>query len=241
MKLGTIGRTPHLASRVAEWIRREIDAKRLTPGSRLPTEQFLAANFGVSRNVVREAIAELRSEGIVQSRQGVGAFVLRSEAVPPLRISPEFLADRQIFGNVFELRAILEIRAAGLAALRASPVQLRAIASALERMRREEKRVDAGVDADFEFHQAVALGTGNPYFAQVLNFVSEHMRESIFVVRRNSSAGAKKIIEITICEHEAINQAIQARQVVEARRTMAVHIRNAAGRLGYDIAIDENL
>src|SRR5882762_8004748 len=113
MKLPTIERHTHLPARVANLITQEIQAGRLKLGDQLPTEQALATSLGVSRNVVREAIARLRSEGIVQSRQGVGAFLARTAAAATLRIDAEVLKDLEEFQHVFELRAILEIRAAG--------------------------------------------------------------------------------------------------------------------------------
>src|SRR5687767_930743 len=75
----TIGPVEALPLRVASQISREIAAGELNPGTRLPTEQQLAEKFGVSRNVVREAIAQLRADGMVEARQGVGAFVLAPE------------------------------------------------------------------------------------------------------------------------------------------------------------------
>src|ERR1700684_299252 len=136
MKLDTLNRSPHLPSRIVEAIQREIAEGRLKLGDRLPGEQVLAGSFGVSRNVVREAIARLRSDGVVQSRQGIGAFVVRNTTVPSLRVDPEILNNRLLFANVFELRAMLEIRAAGLAAKRGTAQQRAAITTALARMRR---------------------------------------------------------------------------------------------------------
>jgi DNA-binding FadR family transcriptional regulator len=239
MKLDTLDRTPHLPSRVADAIHREIQEGRLKPGDRLPGELVLAGNFGVSRNVVREAIARLRSDGVVQSRQGVGAFVVRNAGSPILRIDQETLNDRALFGNVFELRATLETRAAGLAAKRADARQMGAITAALDRMRGVEKWADSGVDADLEFHRAVALATGNDFFARVAGFVSEHMRESIMATRKRPSANLDAIVEITIAEHIAIHDAIAARSPVEAREAMQRHIVNAARRVGLVIQADD--
>jgi len=75
LKLDKVHRGPHLSTLVASSISREIAQGRLKPGDQLPTEQALAQTFGVSRNVVREAIARLRSEGRIWSQQGRGAFV----------------------------------------------------------------------------------------------------------------------------------------------------------------------
>ena len=79
LKLDKVNRGPHLSTLVASSISREIAQGRLKPGDQLPTEQALATTFGVSRNVVREAIARLRSEGRIWSQQGRGAFVAESQ------------------------------------------------------------------------------------------------------------------------------------------------------------------
>jgi len=238
MKLGTLGRTPHLPSRVAAQIVEEITEGRLKPGDRLPTEQALAESFGVSRNVVREAISRLRSDGMIQSRQGVGAFIVRSEANSTLRIDPETLTDRSAFLGLFELRAILEIRAAGIAAQLCGPAQLAALADALGRMRGAEKWEKGGVDADLEFHRLVARATGNPYLAMVIGFLSEQVRESIMETRaRAGPVGA--LIDVTIAEHQAIYDALAEGAPHAARKAMSTHINNAAARLGYTLSIDE--
>ena len=116
MKFDTLAPTQHLPSRIVEAIQREIEEGRLKPGDRLPGEQGLADTFGVSRNAVREAIARLRSDGTVQSRQGIGAFVVRAAGSPILRIQHDTLSNPTQFRNVFELRAILEVRAARIRA-----------------------------------------------------------------------------------------------------------------------------
>ncbi len=239
MKFDPLDRTPHLPSRIANALQAEIDKRRLKPGDRLPGEQALAETFGVSRNVVREAIARLRSDGVVQSRQGIGAFVMRDAASPILRIEPDALSDRASFANVFEVRAMLEVRAAGLATKRGTPAQKQAITAALDRMRGTEKWADAGVDADLEFHRAVALATGNDYIAKVVSFVSEHMRDSIMATRRRPSARLDAIVEITIAEHVAIHDAIVGGAATEARAAMQHHIINAAARAGVAITADD--
>ena len=239
MKFDTLAPTQHLPARIAEAIQREIDEGRLKPGDRLPGEQGLADTFGVSRNAVREAIARLRSDGVVQSRQGVGAFVVRSAASPILRIQHDTLSDPTQFRNVFELRAILEVRAAGLAAKRGSAAQKRAITLALDRMRGVARSADAGVDADLDFHRAVALATGNDYIAKAVAFVSEHMRESIMATRRRPRARLEAIVEITIAEHIAIHEAILSGLPARAREAMEQHIINAARRVGLTLSADE--
>jgi DNA-binding FadR family transcriptional regulator len=218
-------------------ITQEISAGRLKPGDRLPTEQVLASNLGVSRNVVREAMARLRSDGVVKCRQGVGAFLVRAEAATTLRIDSERFKDLGEFQHVFELRAILEIRAAGLAAERRVPRAMKELRSALARMRGSEKWEQGGLDADLDFHRAVARATGNPYIVKVVSFVSEQMRESIAKTRASVGTVAE-VIAVTISEHEAIYDAIRAGSAEGARKAMSHHVRNAAARLGIEILVD---
>lgn len=231
LKLGTLGRTPHLPSRIASEILQEIAEGRLRPGDKLPTETALAERMGVSRNVVREAISRLRSEGIVQSRQGVGAFVVRASGTPTLRFDAETLTDIAAFRNMFELRALVEVRSAGLAALRRTDEQLAAIAHSLEAMRSAERWEDSGVDADVEFHRNVAQATGNSYITMVISFLSEQVRLSIMEARSRHPS-MQEIIDITIAEHVAIYDAIAAGSAPGSRDAMWQHIRNAAQRIG---------
>ena len=114
----TLGRAPNLPSQLARMISDEISGGRFKAGERLPTERELAETFGVSRNVVREAIARLTFEGTVEPRQGSGVFVLGTSAIAALRLDAEMLRDRSLFANLFELRSILEGEAASLAAAR---------------------------------------------------------------------------------------------------------------------------
>lgn len=233
MKIDALGRGPQLPTRIAAQILQAIVDDRLKPGDRLPTEQALADSFGVSRNVVREAISRLRSDGIVQSRQGVGAFVARTAAAPALRIDAEELTDRSAFLALFELRAILEIRAAGLAARRRSGQQLDAIERALDRMRGTEKWSAGGVDADLEFHKAVAEATGNAYIRMTVSFLSEQVRVTIMETRERNDGSVADIVEVTIAEHAAILDAIARHDPEAAHAAMAYHIHHAAERLGY--------
>ena len=116
LKLDKVNRGPHLSTLVASSISREIAQGRLKPGDQLPTEQALATTFGVSRNVVREAIARLRSEGRIWSQQGRGAFVADANNPTVLTIDYEALQRADAFRSLFELRGILEVQAAALAA-----------------------------------------------------------------------------------------------------------------------------
>lgn len=234
-RISTLGRTPQLPSRVAAAITSEILEGRLKHGDRLPTEQSLAVKFGVSRSVIREAIARLRSDGVVQSRQGVGAFVISSGESGTLRIDADLMSDRLVFRDVFEMRAILEIRAAGLAAHRRNSEQMAAMVDAFGRMKSSVNWAEDGVTADMEFHRAVAAASGNAYVAMVVGFFLGQMRQSIMFMRHNQNDTGGRMIATNIAEHEAILDAIGAQDAEAATAAMRRHITGASERLGYDL------
>lgn len=229
LAIKTLGRALNLPAQVARTISDEILAGRFEVGDRLPTERELAETFGVSRNVVREAIARLRFEGAVEPRQGSGVFVLGSQANSALRLDAEILRDRSLFTNLFELRSILEVEAAGLAASRRGRRHLTEIGAALQRLY-DSQGTPQAVDADLEFHRAIARASDNVYVAIFVNFISEHVRASIAKANERVDAAARGRINKE--EHGAIYEAIKAKDSEGARESMRRHIGKAMGRLG---------
>src|SRR5919201_2186206 len=141
----------------------DITSGNIRPGARLPTEQELIAATGVSRTVVREAVAALRAEGLVVTRQGVGAFVPEN-ARRPLRIDVDPLSPLRAVLDVMELRTGIEIEAAGLAAARGSPSHIRKIVDCFEAVEAALKRGEDAIAQDFALHCSIADATGNPQF-----------------------------------------------------------------------------
>ncbi|MEJ6781073.1 FadR/GntR family transcriptional regulator [Aminobacter sp. Piv2-1] len=233
MKINTLDRPVRLPARIADALMKEISDGRLQPGDRLPTEQYLAENFGVSRNVVREAIAQLRSAGVVHSRQGHGTVVAEPEK--PFHIEFDQGTQGGQFQNVYELRMGIEMQAAALAALRGGEDQLAAISATLERMEEAERWQAEGVDLDIEFHLAVAAASGNPLIGEAITFLTSRMRETIVATRERSGEVVGEVKRLTIDEHRAIRDAIVARNPAAAKRAVAAHITRAAHRLGYDL------
>ncbi|MCA0257572.1 MAG: FadR family transcriptional regulator [Proteobacteria bacterium] len=226
---GQIRRSEHLPARIAQQIGSDIQEGRLKPGDRLPTEHFLAKSFGVSRSVVREAIAQLRNEGLVETRQGVGAFVTERQN-RTIRIDDGELLERDGFQDLFQLRIPLEIEAAGLAALHHKADDLKRIDEALARMTGSEKWTDEGIDADLAFHRAIAEATGNDYFALFIGFIAERISLAIAAARARISL--EEIVKVTIEEHILVRDAIANRDAKAAREAMRAHLLGAAGRTG---------
>jgi GntR family transcriptional regulator, transcriptional repressor for pyruvate dehydrogenase complex len=217
-----------LTRAVVDRIAADIREGRLEPGTRLPTEQEMIAALGVSRTVVREAIAALRAQGLVTTRQGVGAFVADGALGPPFRLETEGLRSITEVVHVMELRMGVEIEAAGLAAERAQQAQIAAMAAALEAIDRAIERNELGVMEDFGFHRAVADATGNPQFARFLEFLGRYIipRQSV----RLEAPGVRSYLETIQAEHRAIFEAIRVRSVGGARRAMRRHLLRSRAR-----------
>lgn len=228
-----IRRNEHLPTRIAAEIGREITEGRIVSGDKLPTEHLLAKNFGVSRSVIREAIAQLRSEGLVETRQGIGAFASDPERRQSIRIEQDTLSDKESFRSLFQLRMPLEIEAAGLAAVHHDASDLARLDEALSQMSGAEKWTDQGIIADLSFHRALATATHNEYFPLVLGFIGERINLAIKAAR--ATAVLEEIVEVTITEHVAIRQAIASGDPLKARHVMMSHIMAAAGRLNLKI------
>src|SRR3954467_11461998 len=151
MRLRPLAAQHKLSRGLFDQLAEQIKSGRLAPGERLPTEQELTRAARVSRTVVREAVAALRAEGLVITRQGVGAFVSAAPQHAPFRIEPERMQTLADILNVMELRLGVEIESAGIAAARASKVQLRAIGNALSAIEEASAAGRSAVDEDLAF------------------------------------------------------------------------------------------
>jgi DNA-binding FadR family transcriptional regulator len=233
-----VERRPHLAEHITRSLSEEIASGRLRPGDRLPTEHFLSENFGVSRNVVREAIASLRAQGLIESRQGIGAFVAapRQPSEPLQQASTQLLEGDNTIRNMFEVRAALESQAAGLAAAHMTSRRLKPIQDAIERMRYEGAPTADTVNADLDFHRAVAAASGNDYLAAMIRTVLEPMRPLIAANFARQGPMFGNIPNAARNEHEALVRAFVDRNSAAARELMGQHIVSAASRFGYDIS-----
>lgn len=224
-----IARAAHLPTRIAKEIVRTIAERGLGAGERLPTEQVLSNAFGVSRSVVREAIAKLRNEGVVETRQGVGAFVTDPQRRATIRIEQASLADPASLRSFFQLRLPLEIEAARLAARHRTQRDLDQLRAALDDMIHAKDWMDRGVKGDLAFHRALAAATQNEYFTIFLGFVAEKI--SLTIDTAFSRATGTDIVRITIDEHAAIHEAVAAGDAPGAATAMQRHLVQAAARL----------
>ena len=231
-----IKRREHLPSRIAAEIGQEIAEGRIPPGQKLPTEHLLAASFGVSRSVVREAIAQLRNEGLIETRQGVGVFATELQRRQSIRIDSGPVVDRESFRSLFQVRLTLETETARLAAHNRSVEDLVRIDDALLRMTGADKWTESGIVADLGFHKAIAAATGNEYYFQFVSIIAERIHLTINAARAKTALNT--IVKVTIAEHEAIRDAIVASVPVAASTAMRQHLEQAWKRLGLELRQD---
>jgi len=221
----------NLTEEVVDQLAAEIRGGKLAPGSRLPTEAALMRALGVSRTVVREAIAALRSEGMVVTRQGSGAYVAADGSRMPFRIAQPDAGGIADVIKIMELRLAVELEAAALAAERASAAQVVAIRKALAGIDRAIARGDGAVKEDFDFHRSIAAATGNPHFAQFLEFLGRHVipRQSVRLAH-GTQTQQRDYLEMLQKEHRRIADAIKGRDPNEARRAMRSHLSKSLER-----------
>ena len=219
-----------LPSQVAGFVRQELLRGALKPGDRLPTEQELATEHGVSRAVVREAIAKLRHEGLVVSRQGIGVFVASPDSANSLTLEPDSLAQPEDYRHLYDLRLILESGAAAMAAEHCTAEDLAEIERCIVAMAEVDELHRDYVETDIAFHRAVAAATRNPFVALFIAFVDVKLKESIYLALRSLDFIQTRAISER--EHRAIYEAIRARDPVAADAAMRAHLRNSSRRLG---------
>lgn len=219
-----------LTQQLVTQITGDITSGRLIPGSRLPTEREMMSATGVSRTVVREAVACLRADGLVIVRHGVGAFVA-ANARRPFRIEVDDLHSLHQALQVMELRTGVEIEAAGLAAERGQQAQFVKIAAAYDLIEGAIERGETAVDEDFSFHCSIAEATGNAQFRLFLEYLGRFIipRQSIrqSLPRMDDQRAYLRRIQK---EHLDILDAVRTGAPAAARAAMRRHLLNSRRR-----------
>jgi len=219
-----------LSDRLAARLGGEIDAGTLRPGDRLPTEQRLALAHGVSRTVVREAVHQLKSRGLLRSRQGSGVFVTDAPPGEALTLELSLIGSIDDVLRIREVRRALEAETAALAADRATRAQVAALRRALRAIDRSAAENRDGVEEDLAFHRLLAESAGNPHFGRLLEFLEQYTKQAMRVTRRNDATRAD-FVEAVRSEHRAIVDAIAAGDSSLARRRAIQHMRGGDRRL----------
>lgn len=230
-----VTRAPSLADQVAESVAADIRRSHLRPGEKLPTELRLAETYGVSRAVVREAVSRLKSAGLVRSVQGRGMFVADGAEDATLRMAALDVADPVAVAHGLQLFSAVEVAATGCAALAHGPADLERIRARHAAFHAAIAAGASGAEEERAFHREITRAAGNPFLAQVSEFLDHRVRGPILAVRRSPSRfpGLPAQIE---AEHAAILEALSERDPVRARAEAERHLANTARRLQLYVA-----
>ncbi|MDC6129139.1 FadR/GntR family transcriptional regulator [Burkholderia gladioli] len=222
-----------LSEKVVASLSEEIRRGALRPGDRLPTEVAMMKQLSVSRSVIREAISRLQAARIVETRHGVGTFVLAPHNDATMQLPTADLSNMLDAMAVLEFRMDVEAASAALAAKRRTEQNLRLMQVALERFEAELQRGSTDTLAhDIEFHLQIAQASGNRYFVDVLS----QLGRSVSPRTRLGSAALAELDQIDVLrqvldEHRWIYRAIERQEPDDARAAMRVHLSKSRERL----------
>ncbi|AXK45227.1 FadR/GntR family transcriptional regulator [Brachybacterium saurashtrense] len=219
----------HRTEALVDVLRRRIVEGTIAAGEKLPSENTLIAEHGVSRTVVREALTALRADGLVRTRRGAGSYALTPPSPPgstwparPVRT----LAERRA---LLELRTGVECEAAGLAASRRSEADLAALRHAQKALEASLAEPAAALEHDFAVHRGIAVASGNPYLLELLDALGPTMiampRDRL-TAHAGSGAG-----DAVVQEHAAVLEALEAGEPRAAAAAMRMHLDGTRRRL----------
>lgn len=222
----------NLAQGVVAFISDAIRDGSISPGDKLPTESEIMRIQGVSRTVVREAISHMQAAGMVETRHGIGTFVLEPAARPALGLDPATVVTMRDVLAILELRISLETEAAGLAAARRTESQLQQLRAAFDGFQNAARNGEETVAWDMQFHLTIAQASANRYFHDILS----HLGTNIIPRSRINSARLAQddpanYMERVGREHEDIFNAISRQDADSARAAMRTHLGNSRERL----------
>jgi GntR family transcriptional repressor for pyruvate dehydrogenase complex len=223
-----IGKRLSLPEELASIILRQLEDGDFKPGEVLPSEQNLAVIFHVSRTVVREALARLKFQGIIQSKRGSGPMVCALSDSKAGYDLPSISTIEERIG-IIEFRFILEGECAALAALYHTEEQLVALHTRLQEMQHAVSNGTSGLIADYQFHCLLAEAAHNIYMSSFIKFVSSKILGGVQGARFLSNQDAQRAAEV-LTEHRNIYNAIAVRDGKEARNMARTHMYNSAVR-----------
>jgi DNA-binding FadR family transcriptional regulator len=220
-----------LAHGVVSYVADLIKDGRIAPGEKVPSEAEIIRALGVSRSVVREAISHMQAAGMVETRQGVGTFVLGRTPQHMGLARPVEMTKEDVL-SILELRISLETEAAGLAASRRSEPQLARIRAALDTFLTRCASGGETATADTHYHLSIAQAANNPYLHDVLSHINQELLPRARQTSAHIPRDAPEIyLERVRREHEDIYSAIARQDPESARAAMRTHLSNSRERL----------
>ena len=219
-----------LSERLARELETAIRKGKLATGQKLPTENALDEKYGVSRTVVREAFSRLKTLGLIETRQGSGAFVKALPAAESGKLKLILDGSVDAVLQVVEVRRALEAESAALAAERKTTKSIQKIKQAMRALDQAVAHGGDGVSEDVAFHASIEQAAGNPFLIDTLAILNQFLENATRVTRANE-ATRQDLGDDVRDEHLAIFQAIEAGDAKAARQAGTKHMLNAAKRI----------
>ena len=226
---GDATKSERLENRVYGELLDQIRFGRFVLGQKLPSENELAATFGVSRPVLRVALARLREDGIIVSRRGAGSFVSSGGHSEGSVYRPFESVDD--IASYFSFRKMVETETVSRTALRIDAAGVNALKAIVEETDRLIDNGEATIDTDVRFHEKIAELSDNRFLVETLNMLRAHWFYIGRFVRSLGSTGYRQGKRDMTAEHWAIVEALEARDVGEARARMLEHIDGSERRV----------
>ena len=222
---------PSLRSGLSDMLIAQIRAGDLAIGQKLPTEMEIMQATVVSRTVVREALAELRAQGLISTRQGLGTFVIALPGTPPFSIVPTDVETVDDLLAVLELRMGIEAEAVALAAERRTDVDLEALKTAIAALDEALAARRDGTAEDFALHRAISEASHNPYYPRLFDALGQTLMPRQWAhLDQMQDSERKRHVDRQRKEHVAILEAVNAGDAAAARKAMRQHLTEAIQR-----------
>src|SRR5579862_6593113 len=214
-------RASRLYEQIVQQVEESIHKGALKPGDQLPPERELAEQFGVSRTAVREAVKTLREKGLVEAYPGRGTFITDgSSNTMKQSLHRMMRSGNEGFAFLAEVRAILEPEIAALATTRADKEDLAAMREQVEVMDASQTDPDAYIEADLDFHLALAEAAGNPIILSLIDSIVGLLREQRLGTFETPGGPQRGQYY-----HRRILAAIETRNAEQARSEMRAHLQ----------------
>lgn len=223
----------NLSTQIADQLEERILSQELKAGDRLPGEIELAEQFGTSRNILREAITTLKERGLVQVRNGSGAYVMQPDAqVLGDVVNRLVAAGSASIQEVYELRVAIEVQSCKLAANNATSEDLETLEDLIVQMKHDYRDDQLWSKLDYNFHRELAVATQNSLFPEFLRPLMNTVCDLSDRHPRTFDARLRGIEQ-----HERIVSAIRSGSQSAAEQAMAEHLRGFLADLALDVHI----
>lgn len=213
----------HLSEIVADRLQEMIVSGQYQVGERLPAERELAASLGVSRNILREAIKFIQERGLVNVQSGSGVYVTASEADVLSRSMTLYTRREQIsIAQLFEVRWILEVENARLAARKADANRIAELWACLQRMQSTLDSPSEFTQIDVEYHRLLAVATLNPVLPMLLDTITDSISQQLSMTASLPGAQIN-----ALKHHQAIYDAVASHDTEAAYKAMSTHLKDS--------------